>query len=638
MGFKPHTNTRDAAMKCQNLLAVLTLFSVFLAPLAKAADAPPRDQLGREVKLRIVVDKVMQPEADWKTEEWMVEESAKAGFNVYSPRIGFDDLAAVRQVTEWCQKYGIYHMPWMRGSLTSSDGPASDGKRMVWANGVEQPLWSPNADEFWAWTEQYIVEYAKMGAENRHIMGVFLDYENYAPGRAANLYDLSYDDIILAKFADAKGIELPKLEFGARKAWLDEQGLHEAFEVFQVEHWRQRCRRLRQLVDEHDPAFQFCVYPAPGTPFMLRAAYPEWATPKAPLILADPSTYGRPGRYLPERESLKGNIKILETGMQAAKDAGISYIYSGGIDPVVRGADPEFCGKNAVAISSVTGGYWIFYEGPKYKVDHPEYWKWFAWANSRIAEGKLDAWQQPRETAEGFALEVFGGGSSAAALAAPQNTGQTFDFPPITLRSENLLAIAGNKDAPVEIVLQHHPISNYKTILAWELRSVKMDILQSGVIEFNQSGSVQFTPQEDAIYLLGVSAGECSYSITRSNAPLGILTGDGASFIGEAKPLCFFVPENIETFTISARGGGGVETVRINILGPDGSQAATGQTAPGNNQVQVKVNAGGNAGKVWTLEAVRAGEGVIEDFSVTLDEALPPVLAFFPEHLFKTKP
>ena len=87
-----------------------------------------------------------------------------------------------------------------------------------------------------------------------------------------------------------------------------------------------------------------------------------------------------------------------------------------------------------------------------------------------------------------------------------------------------------------------------------------MDILQSGVIEFNQSGSVQFTPQEDAIYLLGVSAGECSYSITRSNAPLGILTGDGASFIGEAKPLCFFVPENIETFTISARGGGGVET------------------------------------------------------------------------------
>ena len=33
---------------------------------------------------------------------------------------------------------------------------------------------------------------------------------------------------------------------------------------------------------------------------------------------------------------------------------------AGGIDPAVRGADPEFSGKNAVAISEVTDGYWIF--------------------------------------------------------------------------------------------------------------------------------------------------------------------------------------------------------------------------------------------------------------------------------------
>ena len=74
------------------LCAVL---SALVAPLARGVEAPPRDQLGREVKLRIVVDKVMQPEAAWKTEEWMIEESARAGFNVYSPRIGFDDLSCV---------------------------------------------------------------------------------------------------------------------------------------------------------------------------------------------------------------------------------------------------------------------------------------------------------------------------------------------------------------------------------------------------------------------------------------------------------------------------------------------------------------------------------------------------------------
>lgn len=623
-------------MNCRKLAAVVTLLSILAAPLAWSAEAPPREQLGREVKLCILVDKVMQPEAKWKTEEWMIEETANAGFNVFSPRIGFDDLDAVRQVTEWCEKHGIYHMPWMRGSLTAPDGPEANGKRMVWANGIEQPLWSPNADEFWTWTEKYILEYAKMSAENRHIMGVFLDYENYAPGRSGNLYSLSYDDIILGKFAASQKLDLPELALDAREAWLNEQGLHDAFEAFQVNHWRERCRRLRQQVDAHDPTFQFCIYPAPGTPFMVQATYPEWATGQAPLILADASTYGRPARYLPERESLEGNREKLLQRIQVAKDADIPFIYTGGIDPVVRGADPEFSGKNAVAITSVTDGYWIFYEGPKYKVEHPEYWKWFTWANSRIAEGALDAWQQPRQTPEGFALEMFGKGAAASGFAAPEVTGNTVDFPPMMLRSDNLLAVAGKKDTPVEITLKHHPVADYKTVLAWELRSLNMDAQQSGTIDLGQTGVLRFTPEEDATYLIGLSAGGCAYSIRQSNAPLAILTGDGASFIREAKPLYFFVPANADTFTVAARGGGS-ETVRINILAPDGTTAATGQTTPANSRVIINVRAEGNAGKVWSLEAVRADEGVIEDYSITLSENIPPVLAFVPEYTFKTK-
>lgn len=623
-------------MNCRKLAAVVMLLSILAAPLAWSAEAPPREQLGREVKLCILVDKVMQPEAKWKTEEWMIEETANAGFNVFSPRIGFDDLDAVRKVTEWCEKHGIYHMPWMRGSLTAPDGPEANGKRMVWANGIEQPLWSPNADEFWTWTEKYILEYAKMSAENRHIMGVFLDYENYAPGRSGNLYSLSYDDIILGKFAASQKLDLPELALDAREAWLNEQGLHDAFEAFQVNHWRERCRRLRQQVDAHDPTFQFCIYPAPGTPFMVQATYPEWATGQAPLILADASTYGRPARYLPERESLEGNREKLLQRIQVAKDANIPFIYTGGIDPVVRGADPEFSGKNAVAITSVTDGYWIFYEGPKYKVEHPEYWKWFTWANSRIAEGALDAWQQPRQTPEGFALEMFGKGAAASGFAAPEVTGNTVDFPPMTLRSDNLLAVAGKKDTPVEITLKHHPVADYKTVLAWELRSLNMDAQQSGTIDPGQTGVLRFTPEEDATYLVGLSAGGCAYSIRQSNAPLAILTGDGASFIREAKPLYFFVPANADTFTVAARGGGS-ETVRINILAPDGTTAATGQTTPANSRIIINVRAEGNAGKVWSLEAVRADEGVIEDYSITLSENIPPVLAFVPEYTFKTK-
>ncbi|MEA3400131.1 MAG: hypothetical protein U9R79_02690 [Armatimonadota bacterium] len=361
-----------------------------------------RHDLGRTVKFKVVVDKAMQPEADWHTEEWMVKESADAGFNVYSPRRA-NDLDEVRQVTQWCGKYGILHIPWMRGTLGASlDDPKADGKRMVWASGLEDKLWSPNSDEFWEWTNGLILEYAKISREMPELFGVFLDYENYALG--SNGYALSYDDIIMGSFAQAKGMDLPELALDERYQWLKDQGLHDEFEAFQVQHWRERCRTLREAVDAIDPTFMFMIYPAPGTKFMMEACYPEWATEQAPLILADAVTYGRRA-VLPHMQALRANRNALRERQQLARRAGVPMLYTGGIDPAVKGADPEFCGRNAAMISHVTDGYWIFYEGPEYEQDHPEYFDWFAQANEAISNRNWQwAWQK-RETPDTFGLE-----------------------------------------------------------------------------------------------------------------------------------------------------------------------------------------------------------------------------------------
>ena len=364
------------------------------------AERAPRSKLGRSVKMTILVDKVMQPEAGWHTEEWMVEEAARAGFNVWSPRRGHEDLDEVLRVNKWCRKYGIFHIPWMRGTLAAPEGEAADGKRVVWASGSEQPLWSPNSDEFWEWTTQYIVEYAKMAAADSTLIGVFLDYENYAPGiKGGNLYDLSYDLLIMEKFIRARGLTLPELPPSERKAWLQWEELHKAFSQFQIEHWRERCRRLRQAVDEHAPEFQFCIYTAPGTLFMTEATYIEWATEKAPLILADASIYGRPGMWATHEEALQINHEKLTERMAWAKDQpGGPYMYAGGLDPVVKGADPEFSGRNAVMSSELTDGYWIFYEGPTYEGTHRDYFDWFTKANRAIQAGEFDFWREPRQT------------------------------------------------------------------------------------------------------------------------------------------------------------------------------------------------------------------------------------------------
>ena len=332
-------------------ILVLSMIAVALATVQGwCAQGVSRQELGRTVKLTILVDKVMQPVEGWVTKEWMIKAAADAGFNVFSPRRGHERLQEVRDVTEWCRKYGIYHMPWMRGTLEAPKGPEADGKRVVWASGNEQPLWSPNSDEFWEWTARYIVEYAKISANNKHLMGVFLDYENYAPGKEGNLYSLSYDDVILKRFAQARGIEIPKLELGARKSQRTEaaRGVRALPD-----------RALARAVSRAAPGrgsprstFQFGIYPARHA-FMLEA--PPGMVRPGPIIWPTPDL--RPAsRFLPQAEALEANRRILQRGIETAK-VGRSF-YAGHRSGGAR----RRSGFSGTADElRDTDGYWIFY-------------------------------------------------------------------------------------------------------------------------------------------------------------------------------------------------------------------------------------------------------------------------------------
>ena len=72
------------------------------------------------------------------------------------------------------QEAGLYHMAWMRGTLTAKEPP-----RLVWKDGTEQDLCSPNSDQFWDWTTELIVGHARISADLPAFIGTFLDYENY---------------------------------------------------------------------------------------------------------------------------------------------------------------------------------------------------------------------------------------------------------------------------------------------------------------------------------------------------------------------------------------------------------------------------------------------------------------------------
>jgi hypothetical protein len=323
-----------------------------------------------------------------------VKEIAGAGFNVVSPRSGGEDLNRVREIAGFARKYNISYLPWMRGSLVARTGP-----RMLYENGVEQAICSPDSDELWQWMVGLILEYARISMQIPSLTGVFLDFENYyPPQRPGHLYFLSYDDAMMSAYAGAKGLTLPQIEKPNRYRWLTSQGLHRDLELFQIERWRIRCRNLRQRVDAFNPRFQFFVNPGKGTPFLIEAAFPEWSTPETPIILADDITYGRPSPDTPHKDALLINQRKLANQIKKAQQLSIPFKYIGGIDPVVRNADPEFSARNAVMISETADGYWAFYEGPKLGKDHSTYFDWFTKANFAIERNDFRFWSEDRVT------------------------------------------------------------------------------------------------------------------------------------------------------------------------------------------------------------------------------------------------
>ena len=619
-------------MSLRTCCLVLLPFGLLSATAANGQKLD-RDQLGRDVRLTILVDKVMLPEEKWIAKEWMIQAAAEAGFNVFSPRSGADRLDEVRQVAQWCAKHGIFHLPWMRGSLSSPKSSKVDGQRLTWANGDEQDLWSPNTDAFWDWTTRYVLEYAKISRECPSLIGVFLDYENYAKGKQGNLYSISYDMLILDKFAQSKNLRLPAIEPAQRKAWLVEQGLDEAFVQFQIAHWRQRCRTLRQAVDAVNPKFQFCIYPAPGTPFMVQAIYPEWATQQAPLILADATTYGRPGRFISEQDALEKNKQRLLKNIEVPKQAGIPFIYTGGIDPAVRGADPEFSGKNAVAISEVTRGYWIFYEGPHYRQpDHAAYWKWFTWANRAIARGDFQAQHQPRETPENWSFSTRAN-LDWQKLVAPPPGPKPVDLPPVQVRGESLVLLACKARQEVELGVKVRAIGGDQSRLIWEVRDPAGNKVGSSLIASNTTGTISFVPPVDGNYMLIAAASRSTYTFTRSNVSLGLDASDRLGCMGRASRLYFHVPKGLKQFSLLVKGSG-AETVRVNVYDPAGKLAASAQTLPTAAEATLDVPTAKQDGATWSLEAARADQGTLEDYALRLRAGLPGILSLRPEHVF----
>ncbi len=622
------------------LLPVVTAATLALFSPAVGDEEKPE-------KLRILVDKTfMHLNEDKPLTEAQVGEIAAAGFNVVVPRRGASDLDFLERCATWADDHGIAFMPWMRGTLASDGGP-----EMVWADGRVTPICSPTSDRLWDWLTRRITAYARLSTRVDSVMGVFLDYEIYAQPKGGNAYSLSYDRRTLQRFAEAKGIDPPSLEPAARRRWLKEQGLHEAFATFQVSRWRKRCRRLRKKVDRINPAFRFCVYPADNpTPFIKQAIHREWATERAPLILAGHSGYGRRGA-VPHDLALEANRRVLRRHMRAAAARDFPHAYIGGIDPKVEGADPEFSGKNALMQTQVADGYWVFYEGPTQPAwqdrvpyftpgpeDHEAYMKWFAWANDRIEAGDLDAWKEPRQTVDRVARPASSPSLRALDADGASWTDAALEKPGTRLRGSGAYYIRGRDGEPVRLRMRGHRLGDYRDVPAYAVHGPDGTTVKKGRLKLGETVRAAFTPKKDGIYQLITHSRRNAASV-RVDAAHWVMAPPGypdrpraISICQFARRLYFHVPTGTSGFTVVARAPeGSGERAAAKVLDPEGRKVAAGESK---RTVRLEISVPTpHRGAAWSvvLQDPKKG-GIFEDVDLRL-EGVPPLLAEAPEAL-----
>jgi hypothetical protein len=541
--------------------------TTFVSTIQTGELPPFADMLNGKEKWRVLVDKVLQTGSTIKTEEWMVQTTAEAGFNVLSPRWRAEKLDEVEQIAKWSKKHGIYYLPWLRGSIPVPNGTVATGHRLVWGNGEERALWSPNSVEYWNELEKMLIPYARLSLTHPSLFGVFFDYENYDRGGDRwNLFWLSYDDVILNKFANAKNVTIPELPLKERKNWLTNNKLHDEFEQFQYNNWKNSAAQLKRKIINIAPKFLFVAYPSPGAPFFTKAIYSAWSTSESPLILADPGSYGRSSLISNIADSVQENKHIINNRRKEIIATGAPYRIIGGIDPIVKGADPEFSGKNAVGLAESTEGYWIFYEGPKFgQPDHRAYWKWFTWANNVIKRNEYFRQYEDRVDPYSWLPDYLDAPDSYSANYITEQAVAGTKFESDRMRGDNIIVVGGNGGDTVKFKLRHLPIKSFKGNLSWDLRSRTGEKIQGGTVQYDSTKDIEVTLPSSGSYFLGLAGQQNGYTVATEDIRGGMYCGVkiGCSFFKDNARLRTSNSENTP-FTIVAKGTP-AELVKIEV-------------------------------------------------------------------------
>ena len=514
-------------------------------------------------------------------------------------------------------------------------------RQAVLADGRTERYACPLEERFW---QEHLLpgmlERAELANDPElQVDGLWIDFELYATVTGQRYYtNACYCDHCVAEFADHAAIELPELQPGERRPWLEEHGQGEAYTRLLRDRVEEFAIEVREQVHAVNPNLLLGFYPTPHNWSLVGVAR-AFSTERLPIILwaTDSYTGGGPDR-------------VPDDWREHYEALGINARYCAGM--LFRCYSAKNLAANLYRASAKSDGYWLFttytlwapvdeHRGDYYLAAGApdEYWAAIERANAELDLLAAD----PAHVSDlqiGIEPVIYHPLAKpelrrrVEALDPPPVTGEVVEYPHMWLRSPNMLLVAGEAGREVTIALQFDQVGAGSDRLMWDITDADGNLIESDRGETGEDAIVSFTPERDGLHYVLVSASRSRYAVMSTNAPLAIYAGARLHNMMGAERLYFHVPEGVEEFTVMGMGTSARERVRINVYTPDGELAGTAQSGAEDFEAPVTVAPGERAGVTWSVEIARPDEEILEDNYLLLEAPLPPAVSLVEEHVF----
>ena len=526
----------------------------------------------------------------------------------------------------------------------SVDAEKAGLRRAVLADGFVERYVCPLSLRFWReHFSKSIMQAAEYSTQpENEVTGLWIDFELYHETRSRYYTKTAcYCDHCFGEFVRAQGREAPGVEPAKRQEWLQEQGLYDAYHPYLQERVEALAQELRERVHAVNPDFLLGFYPTP-TNWSLVAVARGLSTPERPIVVWATDTYGGGG---PKRVPDDWRESFAHQRIHARYCAGM----------LLRCYSATNLAANLYYATEKCNGYWLFTtytlwapaekRPALYYLAHgaaEDYWHAIE-AGNRAIKQRLhlgEAYKCPltfRPEPTSFVKPGAVAPVDTSKLLPPRLTADA-KLSPVEPRGEHQFLFYARKDESVRLVLAHRRVGSYNTGLSYTIFAPDNQIAAQGSVDLGKTGEVALAASAEGFYSLVGNAGSCSFSVTEANVPIALATRPKLHGIRAAGPLYFHVPKRVKQFALGIKGGGGRETAKLTVFTPGRAEAGAVALTRTRMAAKLTIPTKGDDDAIWSLTVAKSHEGILEDWIMTMDQQLPPLLSLSPEHAFKVTP